>query len=115
VTNHPTIAGWGHFNEDEWELYDTDNDRAELRNLAAEQPEKLRELVNLWFAQAGANDAFPLDDRSAVRSSALPAHSRQARATVIVTTPASPTSPRRRRSTSATAHSRSPRSSTCPP
>ena len=29
-------------------------------------PTKLRELVNLWFAEAGANDAFPLDDRSAV-------------------------------------------------
>jgi arylsulfatase A-like enzyme len=72
VTNHPTIAGWGHFNEDEWELYDTDRDRAELHNLAAEQPEKLRELVNLWFAQAGANDAFPLDDRSAVEILSTP-------------------------------------------
>jgi hypothetical protein len=36
-----------------------------LHNLAAEQPDKLREMVNLWYAQAGANDAFPLDDRSA--------------------------------------------------
>jgi arylsulfatase len=65
VTNHPAISGWGHFNDDEWELYHTDVDRAELRNLAAEQPDKLRELVNLWFAEAGANNAFPLDDRSA--------------------------------------------------
>ena len=23
VTNHPTLAGWGHFNDDEWELYQT--------------------------------------------------------------------------------------------
>jgi arylsulfatase len=64
VTNHPTIAGWGNFNADEWELYHTDVDRSELHNLAAEEPEKLREMVNLWFAEAGANDAFPLDDRS---------------------------------------------------
>ncbi len=64
ITNHPTVAGWGHFNDDEWELYHTDVDRAELRNLAAEQPDKVRELVNLWFAEAGANGAFPLDDRS---------------------------------------------------
>ena len=64
ITNHPTIAGWSHFNDDEWELYHTDVDRSELHNLAAEQPEKLREMVNLWFAEAGANDAFPLDDRS---------------------------------------------------
>ena len=66
VTTHPTIAGWGHFNDDEWELYHTDVDRSELHNLAAEQPDKLRELVNIWFAEAGANGAFPLDDRSAV-------------------------------------------------
>jgi arylsulfatase len=26
----------------------------------------VRELVNLWFAEAGANQAFPLDDRSAL-------------------------------------------------
>ena len=38
VTTHPTIAGWGHFNDDEWELYHTDVDRAEVHNLAAEQP-----------------------------------------------------------------------------
>ena len=64
VTNHPTIAGWGDFNADEWELYHTDVDRSELHNLAAQEPDKLREMVNLWFAEAGANDAFPLDDRS---------------------------------------------------
>jgi hypothetical protein len=66
VTTHPCIAGWGHFNDDTWELYHTDFDRAELHDLAAENPEKLRELVALWFAEAGANGAFPLDDRSAV-------------------------------------------------
>ena len=66
VTTHPTIAGWGHFNDDEWELYHTDVDRAEVSNLAAERPEKVRELVNIWFSEAGANGAFPLDDRSAV-------------------------------------------------
>ena len=49
-----------------WELYHTEVDRAELHDLAAEHPDKLRELVNLWFAEAGANQAFPLDDRSAL-------------------------------------------------
>ena len=66
VTNHPTIAGWSNFNDDEWELYHTEVDRSELHNLAAEHPDKVRELVNLWFAEAGANGAFPLDDRSAL-------------------------------------------------
>jgi arylsulfatase A-like enzyme len=63
ITTHPTISGWGHFNDDTWELYHTDTDRAETRDLAAEHPDKLREMINLWFAQAGANGAFPLDDR----------------------------------------------------
>ena len=45
VTTHPTLAGWSHFNDDEWELYHTDVDRSELHNLAAEHPEKVRELV----------------------------------------------------------------------
>jgi arylsulfatase A-like enzyme len=57
VTTHPTIAGWGHFNDDEWELYNTDVDRAEVNNLAAENPEKVRELVKTQlgaFAIAGS-------------------------------------------------------------
>ena len=66
VTTHPTLSGWSHFNDDTWELYHTDTDRAELHDLAAEHPDKVRELVNLWFAEAGENGAFPLDDRSAV-------------------------------------------------
>ena len=66
ITNHPTLSGWSNFNDDEWELYNIDVDRAELHNLADEHPEKVRELVNLWYAEAGANGAFPLDDRSAL-------------------------------------------------
>ncbi|WP_120339050.1 arylsulfatase [Cryobacterium soli] len=72
ITTHPTLSGWSHFNEDEWELYHTDVDRGELHNLAAEYPEKVRELENLWFAEAGANGAFPLDDRSAFEISVTP-------------------------------------------
>src|SRR5262249_9603671 len=66
ITTHPTISGWSNFNADTWELYNVEDDRAELNDLSADQPDKLRELVNLWFAEAGANGAFPLDDRSAV-------------------------------------------------
>ena len=66
VTTHPTISGWGNFNDDEWELYHTDVDRSEVNNLADEHPDKLRELIGIWFAEAGANQAFPLDDRSAL-------------------------------------------------
>jgi arylsulfatase A-like enzyme len=72
VTTHPTLAGWGNFNDDEWELYNTDVDRAEVNNLAAEKPEKVRELVNTWFSEAGANGAFPLDDRTPVEIMTTP-------------------------------------------
>jgi Arylsulfatase A and related enzymes len=64
VTTHPTISGWSNFNDDEWELYHTDVDRSELHDLSKENLGKLRELQSLWFAEAGANEAFPLDDRS---------------------------------------------------
>ena len=64
VTHHPPLSGWGEFNADEWELYHTDVDRAEVHDLADEMPEKVRELVNLWFAEAGRNGGFPLDDRT---------------------------------------------------
>ena len=66
VTTHPCIAGWGNFNDDEWELYHVDVDRSEVNNLAAEQPDKLREMINIWFSEAGRNGAFPLDDRTPV-------------------------------------------------
>jgi hypothetical protein len=72
VTTHPVIAGWANYNDDTWELYHTDADRAELNDLAAEQPEKLRELINIWFSEAGANGAFPLDDRSPIEIFATP-------------------------------------------
>ena len=72
VTTHPTISGWSHFNDDTWELYNTDIDRAELHDLAGERPDKLTELINIWFREAGANDALPLDDRSPVEIYATP-------------------------------------------
>jgi arylsulfatase A-like enzyme len=72
VTTHPPLSGWGHYNEDDWELYHVDSDRNENHNLAAEQPDKVRELVNIWFSEAGANQAFPLDDRSALEIMATP-------------------------------------------
>jgi arylsulfatase len=66
VTTHPTNAGWSNFNDDEWELYHVDVDRSELHDLAKQSPDKLRELQSLWFAEAGRNGAFPLDDRAPI-------------------------------------------------
>jgi arylsulfatase len=66
VTTHPAISGWGHYEADTWELYNTVTDRSELTDLAAEHPDKVAQLIGLWFYEAGVNHAFPLDDRSAL-------------------------------------------------
>jgi arylsulfatase len=63
---HAPISGKGHFEDDKWELYHVDADRAESRNLADEHPEKLKELIDAWFEEAEANFVLPLDDRTAV-------------------------------------------------
>ena len=97
ITAHPSVSGWGNFDDDVWELYHTDADRSELHDLAAERPVKLRELVNLWYAEAGAKGAFPLDDRSGLEIFATPGRSSPSHATATSTTPAWPASPSRRR------------------
>jgi arylsulfatase len=66
VTTHITIRGWGDYANDTWELYHTDDDRSECHNVAELEPGRLRDLVNLWYVEAGANGALPLDDRSPV-------------------------------------------------
>src|SRR5262249_21010774 len=63
---HTTIAGWGRYEHDRWELFDTENDRTEMHDLAGEQPDKLQELINLWFHEAGKYNGLPLEDRTAV-------------------------------------------------
>ena len=51
------------FDLDNWELYHLDEDFSETRNLAKTYPEKLRELVERWWVEAGTYDVLPLDDR----------------------------------------------------
>ncbi|TMD70357.1 MAG: arylsulfatase [Chloroflexi bacterium] len=63
VTTHPTISGWSNFEKDTWELYNTAEDRSESQNLADQFPDKLRELINLWYVEAGKYQGLPLDDR----------------------------------------------------
>jgi hypothetical protein len=72
VSVHPTIAGWGHFDQDRWELYDTEADPTESHDLAAEHPTKVQEMVNLWFHEAGKYHGLPLLDRTAVEVLADP-------------------------------------------
>ena len=53
------------FEEDQWELYHLENDFSECKNLAKEKPEKLKEMVDLWWSEAERYGALPLDDRRA--------------------------------------------------
>jgi len=52
------------FDDDQWELYHVAEDRSEIHDLAGDQPDKLAELVDLWWQEAEVNGVFPLDDRT---------------------------------------------------
>jgi arylsulfatase len=55
----------GHpYDLDEWELFHLDADFSECHDLSGEEPERLRQLVDLWWAEAGAMGVLPLDDRT---------------------------------------------------
>jgi len=60
VTWHKKDTPW---EDDTWELYQTDEDFTESNDLAAQHPEKLKELQDLWFAEAKKYSVLPLDDR----------------------------------------------------
>ncbi len=51
------------FETDVWELFHLDQDFSETDNLADAQPERLKALVEAWWAEAEACKVLPLDDR----------------------------------------------------
>jgi arylsulfatase len=53
-----------------WELYHLDEDFSQAVDLAAEQPEKLRALQDLWWTEAARNSVLPLDGRKTERLNA---------------------------------------------
>ncbi|WP_096786883.1 arylsulfatase [Rhodobacter sp. CZR27] len=58
----PMPSDQGGFDRDVWQLFHTDVDRSEARDLSAEHPEKLKELVELWMTEAEKNNVLPLND-----------------------------------------------------
>ena len=61
-------APWRHETEnslqnDVWDLYNVTEDFSLTNNLASQNPEKLKELQDLFAKEAIANNVYPLDDR----------------------------------------------------
>jgi arylsulfatase len=70
VTYHPVgpvyddgLSVSAPFEDDRWELYHVAEDASEVHDIAADHPEKLAELVALWWDEARRNDVLPLDNR----------------------------------------------------
>jgi arylsulfatase A-like enzyme len=63
----PPILPWvmgqtPNVNDYKWELYKVENDFSEANDLAAQEPKKLRELQDLFWAEASKYDVLPLDN-----------------------------------------------------
>jgi len=52
------------FEADDWALYNLEEDYSECHDLAKEHPEKLRQMVDAWWAEAEKHGVLPLDDRT---------------------------------------------------
>ena len=55
------------FDEDPWELYHIEVDFSECHDLAEKYPEKLRRMIERWWAEAGRYNVLPLDNRMGSR------------------------------------------------
>ena len=67
VVRHVSGTSWD--DDDQWELYHLDEDFSETNDLAEQQPERLRAMIELWWEQAEMHGVLPLDDRPARRRS----------------------------------------------
>jgi arylsulfatase A-like enzyme len=55
------------FDNDTWELYDTNKDWSQSNDLAKQMPDKLLYMQRLWLIEATRYNVLPLDDRVAER------------------------------------------------
>jgi arylsulfatase A-like enzyme len=64
VAYHPSGTP---FENDRWELYHLDKDFSETTDLAAQEPARLKAMIETWWREAERCDVLPLDDRFAQR------------------------------------------------
>jgi arylsulfatase A-like enzyme len=50
------------FDEDRWELFDLETDFSEASDRAESEPQRLRQLTEVWAAEAGRNNVLPISD-----------------------------------------------------
>ncbi len=62
VVHHPIFDPNISFDDDRWELYDVERDQSECHDVAEQEPEKLRELIDLWWREAKKYNVLPLDN-----------------------------------------------------
>ncbi|WP_211596418.1 arylsulfatase [Paracoccus aestuariivivens] len=76
MASAPASAPWVSVREaydpdkQKWELYNVAQDFSQAHDLATENPEKLRQLQDLWWAEAARYDVLPLDGRAVERLNA---------------------------------------------
>ncbi len=77
MASAPSFIPWNPNRDDNWdpdkqvwELYKLDGDFSQATDLAAKYPEKLRELQDLWWAEAAKYSVLPLDWRGTIRFNA---------------------------------------------
>lgn len=77
MASAPSFAPWEPNRADDWtpdkqvwELYKLDEDFSQAHDLAQQHPEKLRQLQDLWWAEASRYSVLPLDWRGTIRMNA---------------------------------------------
>lgn len=77
MASAPSFAPWEPNRADDWtpdkqvwELYKLDEDFSQAHDLAKQNPDKLRQLQDLWWAEASRYSVLPLDWRGTIRMNA---------------------------------------------
>ena len=55
-------VGSRNFDDDRWELFDLSADFSEAVDRADDEPDRVRQLSELWAAEAGRNNVLPISD-----------------------------------------------------
>ena len=69
----PSLATHSHrvrSDKQKWELYHVTEDFSQANDFASENPQKLRELQDVWWAEASKYNVLPLDWRAVERLNA---------------------------------------------